>query len=166
MITEDDLLARGYVYTYIHARWIPFGIGLPAYKYDEQNNLVEVEMLTDNVQLEHLTDLGYEFNTETNVLEHPDFDSYPKYTIDYKHDPVLINPESKYTRIIQGDCSSHRMEVDVYDVLKAFDVTCPALQHLVKKALCAGLRGHKDKSQDLQDIVDSAVRAKQLGDKQ
>lgn len=52
--------------------------------------------------------------------------------------------------------------VDVYDVLKAFEVTDPALQHLIKKALCCGLRGHKDRTQDLQDILDSAVRAKEL----
>ena len=42
--------------------------------------------------------------------------------------------------------------MDVYDVLEAFKVTCPALQHLIKKALCAGLRGHKDIIQDLRDI--------------
>ena len=60
---------------------------------------------------------------------------------------------NKYNRKIKG------VTVDVYDVLKAFDVTCPALQHLIKKALCAGLRGHKNRTQDLQDIVDSAHRA-------
>ena len=51
---------------------------------------------------------------------------------------------------------------DVYDVLKAFNVTNPALQHLIKKALKVGKRGHKDIETDLQDIIDSAVRAKQL----
>ena len=52
--------------------------------------------------------------------------------------------------------------VDVYDVLQAFNVTNPALQHLVKKALAVGQRGYKDTAEDLQDIVDSAVRAKEL----
>lgn len=51
---------------------------------------------------------------------------------------------------------------DVYDVLKAFEVTNPALQHLIKKALKVGKRGHKDLETDLQDIIDSANRAKQL----
>ena len=51
---------------------------------------------------------------------------------------------------------------DVYDVLKAFEVTNPALQHLIKKALKVGKRGHKDIETDLQDIIDSAVRAKEL----
>ena len=52
--------------------------------------------------------------------------------------------------------------VDVYDVLQAFNVTNPALQHLVKKALAVGQRGHKDAAEDLQDIVDSARRAQEL----
>ncbi|QJQ80406.1 hypothetical protein PF621_gp23 [Salmonella phage vB_SenTO17] len=52
--------------------------------------------------------------------------------------------------------------VDVYDVLKAWDVRNPALQHLIKKALAVGQRGHKDAAEDLQDIVDSALRAWEL----
>lgn len=63
---------------------------------------------------------------------------------------------SKYDRIIKG------VKVDVYDILSAFQVTDPALQHLLKKALCAGDRGHKDRAQDLQDIVDSALRAQAM----
>ena len=53
--------------------------------------------------------------------------------------------------------------VDVYDVLAAWKVTNPALQHLIKKALQAGNRGHKDLLEDLDDIVVSANRALQLG---
>jgi len=64
---------------------------------------------------------------------------------------------STYNRTINKD--GKHLEVDVYDVLEAFNVTCPALQHLVKKALCVGIRGHKDESQDLKDILDSAERA-------
>lgn len=55
--------------------------------------------------------------------------------------------------------------VDVYDVLMAWNVTNPALQHLIKKALQAGERGHKSREQDLQDIIDSAIRAKELESK-
>lgn len=64
--------------------------------------------------------------------------------------------DSKYNRSCNGTT------IDVYDVLQAFEVTNPALQHLIKKALCAGLRGHKDRQQDLQDIIDSAHRAIEL----
>lgn len=77
--------------------------------------------------------------------------------------------KNKYDRVIYPkDKRNHHDElvgpviVDVYSVLEAFDVKCPALQHLIKKALCAGLRGHKNREQDLQDILDSAVRAKEL----
>lgn len=68
---------------------------------------------------------------------------------------------NKYNRIIK-DVDGNSIVVDVYAVLDAFQVTCPALQHLAKKALCAGLRGHKDTSQDLEDIQASATRAIQL----
>lgn len=63
---------------------------------------------------------------------------------------------SKYNRTIKG------VTVDVYDVLQAFNVTNPALQHLIKKSLCAGLRGHKDRMQDLIETRDSAIRAIEL----
>lgn len=69
---------------------------------------------------------------------------------------------SKYDRKIIGRDSYGSLRaitVDVYRVLSAFEVTDPALQHLIKKALCAGLRGHKDTEQDLQDIVDSGHKA-------
>ena len=63
---------------------------------------------------------------------------------------------NKYIRTVKG------VQVDVYDLLLAFNVTNPALQHLVKKALCAGLRGHKDKAQDMAEILESAKRAVEL----
>lgn len=54
------------------------------------------------------------------------------------------------------------VETDVYRVLDAFKVSDPCLQHLVKKALAAGDRGHKDLAQDYQDIVHSANSALDL----
>ena len=57
---------------------------------------------------------------------------------------------------------SNIAEIDVYAVLKLFDVTDPCLQHIVKKALCAGKRGHKDMMEDLQNIIDTAIRAVEL----
>ena len=67
---------------------------------------------------------------------------------------------SKYNRVCKG------VTIDVYDVLTAFNVTNPALQHLIKKALCAGLRGHKDKEQDMDEILESAQRAVELENEQ
>jgi cyanate lyase len=48
--------------------------------------------------------------------------------------------------------------IDVYRVLELFEVTDPALQHIVKKALCAGQRGAKDFRKDLEEIVDTGNR--------
>lgn len=81
---------------------------------------------------------------------------------------IATPPTNKYQRNISSTLGisspvGTTITIDVYDVLKAFDVTDPALQHLIKKALCAGLRGHKDRAQDLQDILDSAKRAVELG---
>lgn len=52
--------------------------------------------------------------------------------------------------------------VDVYDVLQAWAVTCPALQHLIKKALAPGQRGHKSALEDLREVEASAKRAIEL----
>lgn len=65
--------------------------------------------------------------------------------------------DNKYLREIKKG-----VFVDVYDVLQAWAVTNPALQHLIKKALACGQRGHKDELEDYQDIIDSSIRAKQL----
>lgn len=69
--------------------------------------------------------------------------------------------QTKYLRPIQGACGD-RVLVDVYAVLEAFDVRCPARQHAVKKLLCAGLRGKGDALQDLKETQVAVVRAIEL----
>lgn len=59
---------------------------------------------------------------------------------------------------------SHLNSLDVYRLLELFQVTCPVAQHIVKKALAAGQRGHKDTRRDWQDIADSAARRLQMMD--
>lgn len=54
------------------------------------------------------------------------------------------------------------VEVDVYAVLKAFGVTCPATQHAIKKMLAAGKRGKATLHEDIQDAIDSLQRAAQM----
>jgi hypothetical protein len=68
---------------------------------------------------------------------------------------------NKYERELT-DRFSNTCIVDVYDVLVAFNVTCPATQHAVKKLLCTGIRGHKDSSQDLIEAKESITRAIEL----
>lgn len=53
--------------------------------------------------------------------------------------------------------------VDVYRVLKLFNVTDPCIQHAVKKLLVAGGRGAgKDVSKDIQESIDSLVRWQEM----
>ena len=49
--------------------------------------------------------------------------------------------------------------VDVYCVLEAFKVTCPARQHALKKLLCTGIRGKGDALQDLKESLVAIERA-------
>lgn len=60
---------------------------------------------------------------------------------------------NKYKKLIKGKF------IDVYDVLDAFSCGCSASEHAVKKLLMAGLRGGKDRAQDLQEAKDSIDRA-------
>lgn len=54
--------------------------------------------------------------------------------------------------------------IDIYRFLEVFDVTCPVAQHIIKKAVATGKRGHKDLQRDWQDIVDSAQRKLEMLD--
>lgn len=52
----------------------------------------------------------------------------------------------------------HLDEVDVYRILRLYDVTDPCLQHALKKILVAGGRGAKTPARDVQEAIDSLVR--------
>jgi len=63
---------------------------------------------------------------------------------------------NKYQRrILENDIGLS----DVYDVLVAFEVTCPARQHAIKKLLMAGQRGKGDTMQDLTEAYYAVHRA-------
>ena len=53
-------------------------------------------------------------------------------------------------------------KADVYAVLIAFEVVCPARQHAIKKLLCSGIRGKGDTIQDLKEARDAIDRAIQI----
>ena len=65
-------------------------------------------------------------------------------------------PVSKYHRTIKG------VQVDLYDVLVAYGVTCPALAHGIKKAMLPGQRHAKTFEQDIDEAIASLRRAKEL----
>lgn len=52
--------------------------------------------------------------------------------------------------------------LDVYRVINIFGVTDPCIQHALKKLLCSGVRGHKDQAKDIQDVIDTLERWKQM----
>lgn len=71
---------------------------------------------------------------------------------------------NKYHRTIYQLDKYNAMEhdsivVDVYSVLRAFNVTDPGLQQGIKKMLCAGIRGKATTLQDLKEARDALDRA-------
>ena len=57
---------------------------------------------------------------------------------------------------------SKLQSIDVYRVLELFEVIDPAMQHAVKKLLCAGGRGYKDRAKDVQEAIDSLNRWQEM----
>lgn len=74
----------------------------------------------------------------------------------------IAHTGDKYVRRIHHRSSALSMEIDVYNVLEAFSVTCPARQHAIKKLLCAGLRGKGSQIDDLIEARDAISRAIEL----
>lgn len=69
----------------------------------------------------------------------------------------------KYLRkIVSATGTMSDMQVDVYAVLKAFNVTCPARQHAIKKLLCCGQRDKGSERDDLQGALAALNRAIEL----
>lgn len=59
----------------------------------------------------------------------------------------------------------HLETIDVYRVLKLFNVTDPCLQHAVKKLLVAGGRGAgKGINRDVQEAIDTLKRFQEMDD--
>ncbi|MER1952440.1 MAG: hypothetical protein ABS863_00385 [Aerococcus urinaeequi] len=56
---------------------------------------------------------------------------------------------------------SHLKMIDPYRIADLYNLH-PCADHIMKKSLCAGNRGHKDMLRDIQDIIDTAERWKQM----
>lgn len=70
----------------------------------------------------------------------------------------------KYLRQIYpaSDIMQDPIDIDVYCVLEAFDVTCPARAHAIKKLLCCGTRGKGNELADLEGVLAAVNRAIEL----
>lgn len=72
---------------------------------------------------------------------------------------------SKYLRRIKSALPEEEgveVHIDVYSVLEAFSVTCPARAHAIKKLLCTGTRGKGDAIADLKGVLAAVSRAVEL----
>jgi len=68
---------------------------------------------------------------------------------------------SRYEKTFRST-SGEEFRADVYAVLVAFGVACPARQHAIKKLLMPGQRGSKGEVQDLDEAITSVARAVEL----
>jgi hypothetical protein len=69
-----------------------------------------------------------------------------------------IDTGTHYRFMYQG------IKLDPFRIAKIYGITDFALQTILKKCLCAGERGHKDKRRDLEDIITAAKRAIEIID--
>lgn len=77
--------------------------------------------------------------------------------------PITAHEGNKYLRTIRPAVDiANPIRVDVYAVLEAFGVTCPARAHAIKKLLCAGIRGKGNELDDLKGVLAAVNRAIEL----
>lgn len=63
----------------------------------------------------------------------------------YNNNPYIVDI-SKYNKL------------DIYRILKLYEVSDPCLQHAIKNLLCAGKRGVKNQIQDINEAILSLKR--------
>ena len=76
--------------------------------------------------------------------------------------PIQDHGGNKYIRTITSVDGTQSIRVDVYAIIKAFNVTCPGRQQALKKILCAGLRGKGSQIDDIHGVFDAMWRALEL----
>ena len=77
--------------------------------------------------------------------------------------PIQEHGGGKYLRkIYSADGVGDPINVDVYCVIEAFAITCPALCHALKKILACGQRGKGNKIDDIHGVLEAMWRALEL----
>jgi hypothetical protein len=74
---------------------------------------------------------------------------------------------NKYDRKVWDKYEDKSATIDVYRVLEAFDVRCPATADAIKKLLCLGRngsaeKGHNDEERDLAEAAQSIEEARAM----
>jgi hypothetical protein len=106
----------------------------------------------NNIHLDH--DVYY--CKDENDIPRTVWDDGNYATITKSKSNLKQTPPSKY----HVECNGQM--IDVYDVLKAFNVVNPATQHAIKKLLKGGQRGFKDVDKDYKEAIESIKRAIEL----
>lgn len=110
-------------------------------------------------------DNEYEFNNGCMVLRETPLNKmyfenllWQRYT--QPESLPFVDDEKSYNHYFK-DVSNLKF-IDVYRVLDLFAVEHPCLQHSVKKLLCAGQRGSKNRDKDIQEAIDSLLRYQEM----
>lgn len=101
----------------------------------------------------YLTETDYKiiWQRHTQPEELPFVDDFP----DFSFESNVEQAKHNHYFIDVSDVD----EVDFYEIALRYNVTDPCIQHILKKCLAVGNRGHKDFHTDLKDIYDTAARA-------
>lgn len=117
-------------------------------------NYIAKETLNDKVA-------SAEVARQSGVFIGAPFSDLPEFNFEAVDDFVESNVEQGVKHAHYKKDISHLDTLDIYRVTELFNPhSCGA--HIAKKALCSGQRGHKDLLTDIQDIIDTAERWKEM----
>ena len=123
------------------------------YKLDEGDDSVSHPRYVNSVNLSRYTDgKNYHFCTRPE-------DVMVSNTAEQVEN---IDKGKKYLVTIRNRHTGESIQVDVYDVLEAFKITCSAMAHAIKKLLMAGKRGAKGFDKDCNEAINSVEQSKLL----
>lgn len=108
------------------------------------------------VYVDRLNRVKYKLNEDYEFFTHPGDVPIPE------SETNAIDKGAKYLMIIRNRRTGETIQVDVYDVLEAFGVTCSAMGHAIKKLLMAGKRGVKGYDKDCDEGINSINQSKLL----
>lgn len=141
------------------------------FKYNDQYTLVELlkeDAESNPEQYIEVPEWGnYAYNNDTGVYFLKDAARYGQSSLVWQRESLndkiataeVARQNEKHSHYKKD--VSHLNVIDPYRIADLYDLH-PCADHIMKKSLCAGNRGHKDMLRDIQDIIDTAERWKQM----
>lgn len=140
----------------------------------KRNNISDATHKSNINQMGYLTSNGaeyfwnYHFN-KWNILKSTNFESEKLKPIKEEVMKESLNDKIASAEVARQEEKhshykkdvSHLNVIDPYRIADLYALH-PCAEHIMKKSLCAGNRGHKDTLRDIQDIIDTAERWKQM----